>query len=339
MHNISNKESTHSSVHSTVPSIASYAPWWNSTGSQIPQSSLSKPLTLNLDSPTHHSHHIEQLGIQLQGQGSSSIRSAGQSHNEVACMGTENPQGHRISAQSGMGTGNPQGAQSGYDETNGRRAEGRMKSVLSVENLDIAVPPSQADYNQSIARIAYPYPDPFFGGVLAPYGPPQAIMNPQMLGAPARVPLPLELSEDEPIYVNAKQYSGIIRRRQTRAKLEAQNKLIKARKPYLHESRHLHAMKRQRGNGGRFLNMKLQQSRVTATPEGQNILDSVPLQLGSVSESEPLQLENGNACASATPRSEVTMGESRTGALRSLCKEVALCRTGRNTEFPSSSER
>lgn len=53
-----------------------------------------------------------------------------------------------------------------------------------------------------------------------------------MLGmiAPARVPLPLDVAEDGPIYVNAKQYHGILRRRQSRARLEAQNKLVKARK-------------------------------------------------------------------------------------------------------------
>lgn len=52
-----------------------------------------------------------------------------------------------------------------------------------------------------------------------------------MIGiAPARVPLPIELAEDGPIYVNAKQYHGILRRRQIRARLEAQNKVLKNRK-------------------------------------------------------------------------------------------------------------
>lgn len=45
-----------------------------------------------------------------------------------------------------------------------------------------------------------------------------------------QVLLPSNLAEDGAIYVNAKQYRGILRRRQSRAKAEMKNKAIKVRK-------------------------------------------------------------------------------------------------------------
>ncbi|XP_062215367.1 nuclear transcription factor Y subunit A-3-like isoform X3 [Phragmites australis] len=169
--------------------------------------------------------------------------------------------------------------QSDNNDSYVKRDQGMVKSVLPLGNPEAALSPPKFDYNQPFACITYPYAaDPYYGGVLTGYAS-NAIVHPQLNGtANSRVPLPVEPAAEEPVFVNVKQYHAILRRRQMRAKLEAQNKLVKGRKPYLHESRHCHAMKRARGSGGRFLTKKELQE------QQQKALLSVQTPTGGVSK-------------------------------------------------------
>ncbi|KAJ1701480.1 hypothetical protein LUZ63_001259 [Rhynchospora breviuscula] len=132
------------------------------------------------------------------------------------------------------------------------KLDSQSKPASSVTSSGVPFSPPSIDFRQPFACI--PYAEPCQGGMLFSYGS-HAVLNPNGHANP-RVPLPRQPSDEELIYVNPKQYHGILRRRHLRAKLEAQNKLNKGRKPYLHESRHLHAMRRVRGSGGRFVNTK-----------------------------------------------------------------------------------
>lgn len=137
--------------------------------------------------------------------------------------------------------------------SNGNQPQPGTPAILPPAATDYVLPHTQLELGQGMARA---YGDPYYNGIVATYGV-QAMIHPQMLGIQqVRMALPSEITEEEPVYVNAKQYRGIMRRRESRAKAESENKLAKSRKPYLHESRHLHAMRRARGCGGRFLNTK-----------------------------------------------------------------------------------
>ncbi|XP_020517566.1 nuclear transcription factor Y subunit A-10 isoform X3 [Amborella trichopoda] len=133
---------------------------------------------------------------------------------------------------------------------------------------------------QAMVCANYPHVDQFCG-LFSSYG--SQAMNGRLL-------LPLEMTEDEqPIYVNAKQYRQILRRRQSRAKAELENKVIKARKPYLHESRHLHAMRRARGCGGRFLNTKKTENSKGNNQSGKVNNGQISQAVGSSSSSDAHQ--------------------------------------------------
>ncbi|XP_059303044.1 nuclear transcription factor Y subunit A-3-like isoform X3 [Lycium ferocissimum] len=206
----------------------------------------------------------KELSFRFQDQDSSSTQSTSQSCPEVASEGER-----KIHGKSNMPL-----------QAGSLRSSGKSDDSQSVSSQEHGW--TYNTYQKNFAFVPFPHTDPYHDGLVAAYGN-QTMVQSQMLGTVSpRVPLPLDVQQDEPIFVNAKQYQAILRRRQYRAKLEAQNKLSKGRKPYLHESRHRHALNRARGPGGRFVNMK--KPRESKSPDlinGQDVQVPNELQLNT----------------------------------------------------------
>lgn len=81
----------------------------------------------------------------------------------------------------------------------------------------------------------------------------QGYLTPTSFPAYPRIFVPPEYPDEEPIYVNAKQYNRILKRRQSRAKWMGDHGVAGGANGYRYSSRHMHAKKRPRDPAGRFI--------------------------------------------------------------------------------------
>ncbi|KAJ5140921.1 CCAAT-binding transcription factor subunit B [Penicillium atrosanguineum] len=121
--------------------------------------------------------------------------------------------------------------------------------------------------------------------------------------------------EESPLYVNAKQFHRILKRRVARQKLEEQLRLTsKGRKPYLHESRHNHAMRRPRGPGGRFLTADEVAAMDKKAADGEDIGDISKIENGSGQKRKSSEVNDDHLNSKKTKTSASADGSEQESA-------------------------
>ena len=166
----------------------------------------------------------------------------------------ENPKTQKVKNKKSLKNKNPKNQNSSED------------SFLKIEEYNSTNKSSETIQDENSINLNYIdttiYDNPDYYGILPgiPYiNGFEAYSYPHLIN-PFAQKIPIKtLRNNEYIYVNSRQYSRILKRREERKKyfemFENDNFLNKKSK-YHHESRHKHAMNRERGKGGRFLSKK-----------------------------------------------------------------------------------